>query len=91
MARAEASAAIALRIVGSTTDVTADLKRVAQPTLVLHGEIDRIVPLESARTLAATLPDSELQILDGCGHVPTLSRPKAVAEAMRAFLRRRQA
>lgn len=91
LSRAEASAAIALRIVGSMTDVTPDLKRITQPVLVLHGDMDRIVPPESGRALAAVLADAELQILEGCGHVPTLTQPKKVAGAMRAFLRRRGA
>ena len=89
--RAEASAAIALRIVGSVTDVTADLTRITQPVLVIHGDMDKIVPLESARALAAALSDSEIQVLEGCGHVPTLTQPKKVANAMRAFLQRREA
>jgi|CXWL01.1.fsa_nt_gi pimeloyl-ACP methyl ester carboxylesterase len=91
LARAEASAAIALRIVGSTTDITPDLKKVIQPVLVLHGDMDKIVPLESAKALAALLPDCELRLLEGCGHVPTLTRPERVADAMREFLRRREA
>ena len=89
--RAEASAAIALRIVGSETDVTADLKRITQPVLVIHGDMDKIVPLESGRALAAALSDSEIQVLEGCGHVPTLTQPRKVADAMRAFLQRREA
>lgn len=91
LARAESSAAIALRIVGSVTDVTAELKSVSQPALVIHGDMDKIVPIESGRALAATLADAEFQVLEGCGHVPTLTQPKMVAEAMRAFLRRRGA
>lgn len=88
LARAEPAAAIALRIVGSTTDVTQEIRRIVQPTLVLHGELDRIVPLDAARALAAALPRSELHVLPGCGHVPTLTRPKDVARAMRSFLQR---
>jgi pimeloyl-ACP methyl ester carboxylesterase len=91
LARADASAAIALRIVGSSTDVTADLKRVTQPALVLHGDLDKVVPLESGRALAAALPDAELQVLEGSGHVPTLTQPTKVASAIRAFLRRHEA
>ena len=88
--RADASAAIALRIVGSVTDVTSDLKRITQPVLVIHGDMDKIVPLESGRALAAALPDSEFQVLEGCGHVPTLTQPKKVADAVRAFLQHRE-
>ena len=39
----------------------------------------------------AALPDSEMQVLEGCGHVPTLTQPNVVADAMRAFLQRRGA
>jgi pimeloyl-ACP methyl ester carboxylesterase len=88
LSRARADAAVALRVLGSTTDVFNDLKKITQPTLVLHGEMDKIVPIESAQALVAALPHGELQILEGCGHVPTLSHPKRVAEAMRAFLQR---
>lgn len=91
LARADASAAIALRIVGSLTDVAADLKKVSQPTLVLHGAMDRIVPIEAGKALAAALPDAELQVLEGCGHVPTLTQPRKVARAIREFLQRRGA
>lgn len=91
LARAEASAAIALRLVGSVTDVTAELKAITQPVLVMHGDMDKIVPLEAGRALAAKLPDAEFQVLEGCGHVPTLTQPKKVAGAIRSFLRRREA
>lgn len=91
LARAEPNAAIALRLVGSMTDITPDLKRITQPALVIHGDMDKIVPLESGRALAAALRDTEFQVLEGCGHVPTLTQPKRVADAMRAFLQRHEA
>ena len=91
LARAEASAAIALRIVGSMTDVSQHLARVTQPVLVIHGDMDKIVPIEVGKALAAALPDCELQVLEGCGHVPTMTRPEKVADAIRGFLKRREA
>jgi pimeloyl-ACP methyl ester carboxylesterase len=91
LARAKPDAAIALRIVGSTTDVTTEIGRVRQPTLVLHGELDRIVPLEQAKALASALPDAEIQVLQQAGHVPTLTRAAHVAKAIREFLQRREA
>jgi pimeloyl-ACP methyl ester carboxylesterase len=89
LARATQESAIALRLVGSTVDLAAELPRIQQPTLVLHGELDTIVPLDVGRALAAALADAEWQVLTGCGHVPTLTEPRAVADAIRAFLRRR--
>jgi pimeloyl-ACP methyl ester carboxylesterase len=91
LARAEPGAAVALRIVGSRTDVSSDVQRITQPVLVLHGDLDKVVPLEAGKALAAALVDAELQVLEGCGHVPTLTQPKKVADAMRAFLGRREA
>jgi len=91
LARAEPSAAIALRRVSFEADVTSELGRVTQPVLVLHGSIDQIVPLETGKALAAVLPDAEFEVFEGCGHVPTLTQPKRLADAIRAFLRQREA
>jgi pimeloyl-ACP methyl ester carboxylesterase len=86
LARASQEAAIALRIVGSNTDVSADILRVKQPCLIIHGDEDRIVPIERGEALAAMLPGSRFVRLTGAGHVPTLTRPHEVAAAMREFL-----
>lgn len=87
LARASPEAAIALRIVGAETDVADDIARVSQPALVLHGALDKIVPLDRARELVKALSKAELAILDDAGHVPTLTRPIEVANAIRSFLR----
>lgn len=87
LARASPEAAIALRIVGSEADVSADIARVRQPTLVIHGALDKIVPLDRARELVQALPNAELAVLHDAGHVPTLTRPVTVANAIRSFLR----
>lgn len=91
LARAEPANAIALRIVGSTTDLTPLLLQVRQPSLLLHGALDAIVPLAQAEALRAALPDAELQVIAGAGHVPTLTRPLDVSRAIREFLQRRGA
>jgi pimeloyl-ACP methyl ester carboxylesterase len=88
LARATPEAAIALRIVGSMTDVSKDIKSIQQPSLILHGSNDRIVPLEKAQALAKILPNADLMVFKGCGHVPTLTQPMRVAKAIRDFLHR---
>ena len=57
-------------------------------TLIVHGRQDAIVPLATAEHLAETLPMSELVVLDDAGHVPTMSRPAAVAEEIETFFNR---
>ncbi len=88
LARARPEAAIALRVLGSDVDIRPILPTIRQPTLVLHGELDAIVPIAQGRALAQTLPHAEFQALAGAGHVPTLTRPAEVAQAMAEFLAR---
>ena len=84
--RATQENAIALRVMGSLATIRASLPNIKQPTLVLHGDRDVIVPLEQANLLASTLPHARLVVLEGAGHVPTLTQPQRVVDEMRAFL-----
>ncbi len=63
-----------------------DLHRIAQPTLVIWGDRDRLIPFHDVPEWAARLPDGRLVVLDGCGHLPMIERPAEVVEALRAFL-----
>ncbi|MFI4928393.1 MAG: alpha/beta fold hydrolase, partial [Burkholderiales bacterium] len=55
------------------------------PTLVIHGTLDVITPLANAEKLASTIPAATLVKLEGAGHVPTITRAAAVAEAIERF------
>jgi pimeloyl-ACP methyl ester carboxylesterase len=66
-------------------DIADRLGEIALPTLILHGAEDRIVPVAQAHMLASRLGDARLVVLDEAGHVPTLTRPRQVAEAIDAF------
>ncbi|MFN3859289.1 MAG: alpha/beta fold hydrolase [Caulobacter sp.] len=49
------------------------LKGVTAPTVVIHGEIDPLVPLAGGRDTAETVPGAELVVIPGMGHdVPTV-------------------
>jgi pimeloyl-ACP methyl ester carboxylesterase len=45
-----------------------EIARLPQPTLVVHGRDDRIIPLENALTLLAAVPDVRLHVFARCGH-----------------------
>jgi len=49
--------------------------KVQAPTLVIHGELDRIIPLAMARELVRRRPDWKLEVLEGVGHVPMMETP----------------
>ncbi|HUZ80704.1 MAG TPA: hypothetical protein VMU73_00520 [Gaiellaceae bacterium] len=40
-----------------------------------------IVPIEGSRALVELLPDAELVVFEGSGHVPTMTRPRDVVDA----------
>lgn len=61
------------------------LHKLGQPTLVLAGDDDPIVPLVNARILAACIPDAQLQVVD-CGHLFLLTRARVLAPQIEAFL-----
>jgi pimeloyl-[acyl-carrier protein] methyl ester esterase len=72
--RASPAAARVLYRLTGTVDLRADLPRITQPTLILHGSADALVPVEAAQWLARALPSARLTILGGAGHVPTVTR-----------------
>jgi len=53
----------------------AHARQVKAPVLVVHGELDRLIPLAAARDLVRRLPRWRLEVLDGVGHVPMLETP----------------
>jgi aminoacrylate hydrolase len=65
-------------------DFQARLKSINIPTLVLHGSRDVISPLKNAELVVGALPQAELVIADGAGHVPTITRPQGVADQILA-------
>lgn len=62
------------------------LPRIAVPSLVVAGEQDTVVPVESARAMAERLPRARLVVVSGAGHVPSVEAPQATAAALRDFL-----
>ncbi len=70
----QASRSIALRM--ADPRFWTRVKRVAAPTLVIHGSLDRVIPVAAAKELARRRPDWTLRILEGVGHVPMMETPE---------------
>ncbi len=62
------------------------LSRLRQPTLVIAGDDDPIVPVVNARMLRRLIPDSRLHIVAGGGHLFLLERPAEMADLVTRFL-----
>jgi pimeloyl-ACP methyl ester carboxylesterase len=64
-------------------DTSTRLPRIGLPTLVVHGALDEMLPVQNGRMIAGLIGDSRLQILDGVGHLFFWERPARAAELMR--------
>jgi len=62
------------------------VREVRHPALLVSAEGDRIVPVEHGRLLERTLPNATLEVLAGCGHMPTLERPAETVRMIVDFL-----
>ncbi|HEY1421496.1 MAG TPA: alpha/beta hydrolase [Candidatus Dormibacteraeota bacterium] len=60
----------------------ARVARVSAPTLVVHGSLDRLIPLAAARNLVRRKPAWHLEVLDGVGHVPMMEIPDLFLDAL---------
>ncbi|NIL94336.1 MAG: alpha/beta fold hydrolase [Woeseiaceae bacterium] len=67
------------------------LNEVTLPTLILWGEEDRVIPPDNAKTFHEMIPNSDLQIFDGVGHLAMEEAPERTAIAIDEFLSEIQA
>ncbi len=58
------------------------------PTLIMVGDKDLLTPVEHSRAMAAELPDAELVVVAGAGHLAMMERDALVNLHLRAFLHR---
>jgi pimeloyl-ACP methyl ester carboxylesterase len=66
--------------------LSAGLRALDLPALVLWGEEDRFVPVIQAKRQRESFPSAQVIVLDGVGHFPHLGAPERVAEAVIPFL-----
>jgi len=65
-------------------DTRARLPGIRMPTLVIHGTLDKLLPEPNGRLIASLIPDSQLEIMDGVGHMFFWERPERSAELLRS-------
>lgn len=61
------------------------LWRLKQPTLIMSGTDDPLIPVANARVLAHLIPNSRLELIDD-GHLFVVTDPVGTAETIEAFL-----
>ena len=63
------------------------IKEIQQPTLVLWGDQDKLIPLNNATRFHEDLPNSKLAILRNVGHVPMEESPEESLVIVLDFLK----
>jgi pimeloyl-ACP methyl ester carboxylesterase len=56
------------------------------PTLIVWGSRDVVVPLSHAYTAERLIPESEVCVMERCGHVPQVERPEEFNRLVQGFL-----
>jgi pimeloyl-ACP methyl ester carboxylesterase len=70
---------------GDTTDQL--LPGLRMPVLLVWGEMDHIVPLSAGKQMHQLIPQSELEVVAGCGHLAPRQCATRIAPVVVAFLR----
>lgn len=68
-----------------------DVASIQVPAIILQGDQDRLVDVESARWLATKRPDWKLEIFQDVGHVPMLEVPDQFLDVVGSWLSERAA
>lgn len=75
-----------IRALSERTSAWERLGELTMPVLVLWGADDALFPVDVGRRLAAALPHSRLEVVEGSGHLPTLEMPREAGRVMARWL-----
>ena len=67
-------------------DVAGRLAEIAVPTLVMHGDVDPLVPLANGVHLAEGIPGAQLIVYENTGHIPEVERVEEFNRDLVEFL-----
>jgi pimeloyl-ACP methyl ester carboxylesterase len=87
IAEADPRAIAALvRGIAQRPDPAPVLPSLEMPALVIAGEVDPFSPLDDVKRVAELMPNAELVVLKGIGHMAPVEAPIAVSRAIAAFV-----
>lgn len=67
-------------------DLRDELRGIAQPTLVIAGERDKLTPPQASHYLAQVIPAARLVEVKGAAHAPFLSHPDEFVMQLKIFM-----
>ncbi|WP_435138259.1 alpha/beta fold hydrolase [Pseudopelagicola sp. nBUS_19] len=67
-------------------DQSGTLRSVEVPALILCGREDALCPVSRHELMAQLIPNAQLEIIEGAGHLPTLEQPDLTNAALTRWL-----
>ncbi len=61
-------------------------KQISAPTLVIHGEEDNLIDVESSKHFEENIPEVAVKIYSNIGHLPMYEDPERTAKDIRDFI-----
>ncbi len=74
----------------SAAHIERDANQITQPTLIIWGEEDTVIPIKNGYNLHKEMLNSRFVVLKDCGHVPQEEKSGLFAELVTEFLRDRK-
>jgi pimeloyl-ACP methyl ester carboxylesterase len=68
-------------------DFSGELGKISIPSLILVGDEDKMTPLRFSEGLRDGIPDAELEVIQGSGHMLPLEKPIEVAQRLKLFFK----
>lgn len=76
-----------MKKIGKEDDLEGILEKIQNPTLILWGKKDDILPLKDAYRIKEKIKNSELKIIPKAKHSPHREAPETLAELIIQFLK----
>lgn len=79
---------IATTVESTTPNIARSCASIQRPALIIHGTDDRVIPFNNSQDIQATIPGSELFVIQDGGHAPNVRDPVKVNLVIHEFLNR---
>jgi len=73
----------ALKAMGERFDSTLLLPSYRFPVVLVHGDADKLIPIERSREISAVIKHAHTTELSGVGHMPMMEAPRETADVLR--------
>jgi len=75
-----------MRACNAYSDGLSSAEQISCPTLMIHGDADRLTPIRATKPLMQAIPDANLATITGCGHSLMVEAPNEVLNHMKQHL-----